>query len=111
MKPPLHAVVVVCVALPAVSVVVAFAELIFLMIFFSPLLISFSPFFLLPSSSSHLDSSLLSFFSAENLVALSQYCSEFLVHGVDVEGLKAGIEEPLVVLLGEGCPLPVTYGQ
>lgn len=33
------------------------------------------------------------------------------MHGVDVEGKKCGIEEPLVVLLGESCPLPVTYGK
>ena len=33
------------------------------------------------------------------------------MHGVDVEGKKCGIEEALVVLLGESCPLPVTYGE
>lgn len=33
------------------------------------------------------------------------------MHGVDVEGKKCGIEEELVVLLGESCPLPVTYGK
>lgn len=42
---------------------------------------------------------------------LSDYCAEFLVHGVDVEGKKCGIEEELVILLGESCPLPVTYGK
>ena len=47
----------------------------------------------------------------ENLLSLSEYCSEFLIHGVDVEGKKCGIEEPLVVLLGESCTLPVTYGK
>mmetsp|Transcript_12572 Transcript_12572/g.12199 ORF Transcript_12572/g.12199 Transcript_12572/m.12199 type:complete len:261 (+) Transcript_12572:70-852(+) len=45
----------------------------------------------------------------ENLITLAEYCDEFLVHGVDVEGRKCGIEEPLVVLLGQHCPLPVTY--
>lgn len=43
---------------------------------------------------------------------LSTYCSEFLVHGVDVEGKRAGIEEDLVVLLGqfaESSGVPVTY--
>jgi hypothetical protein len=49
--------------------------------------------------------------SPENLATLAEYCSEFLVHGVDVEGKKCGIEEPLVVLLGQSCPLPVTYGK
>ena len=36
-------------------------------------------------------------------------CDEFLVHGVDVEGLRAGIQEDLVALLGEVSPIPVTY--
>ena len=31
---------------------------------------------------------------------LSQSCDEFLVHGVDVEGMKLGIDEELVRLLG-----------
>ena len=45
----------------------------------------------------------------ENLLMLSQYCSEFLVHGVEVEGLRCGIEEELVVFLGKYSPIPVTY--
>ena len=32
---------------------------------------------------------------------LKDYCDEFLVHGVDVEGFSGGIEDPLVGLLGE----------
>ena len=48
--------------------------------------------------------------SQENLIILAEYCSEFLVHGVDVEGKKCGIEESLVHLLGTSCPIPVTYG-
>jgi phosphoribosylformimino-5-aminoimidazole carboxamide ribotide isomerase len=43
------------------------------------------------------------------LARLSESCSEFLVHGVDVEGLKAGIEEDLVSILAEACERPVTY--
>lgn len=43
------------------------------------------------------------------LEKLSSYCSEFLVHGVDVEGKMAGIEEELVLMLGEKSPIPVTY--
>lgn len=39
--------------------------------------------------------------TVETLQQLSQYCDEFLVHGVDVEGKKAGIEEDLVELLGK----------
>jgi phosphoribosylformimino-5-aminoimidazole carboxamide ribotide isomerase len=45
----------------------------------------------------------------EALDSLSQHCAEFLVHGVDVEGLRAGIEDDLVQLLGDGSPIPVTY--
>lgn len=44
-----------------------------------------------------------------SLTALSAHCAEFLVHGVDVEGLRAGIEDPLVELLGRCSPIPVTY--
>ena len=40
---------------------------------------------------------------------LSSFCSEFLVHGVDVEGRCAGIETPLVEMLGTWGQLPVTY--
>ena len=43
------------------------------------------------------------------LGALSKYCDEFLVHGVDVEGKMNGIEEQLVQLLAEHSPIPVTY--
>ena len=47
--------------------------------------------------------------SPANLKNLSEYCDEFLVHGVDVEGKKCGIDEELVSLLGEHSPLPVCY--
>ena len=40
---------------------------------------------------------------------LARYCSEYLVHGVDVEGKSQGIQEPLISLLGHHSPLPVTY--
>mmetsp|Transcript_80345 Transcript_80345/g.222225 ORF Transcript_80345/g.222225 Transcript_80345/m.222225 type:complete len:264 (-) Transcript_80345:132-923(-) len=46
--------------------------------------------------------------SRETLVNLAQHCDEFLVHGVDVEGLQSGIEEPLVEILATS-PIPVTY--
>ena len=36
-------------------------------------------------------------------------CAEFLVHGVDVEGMQLGVDEDLIRLLGEASPLPVTY--
>ena len=45
----------------------------------------------------------------ENLQSLANYCDEFLVHGVDVEGKQCGILEDLVKLLGEHSPIPVTY--
>ncbi|PON18901.1 phosphoribosylformimino-5-aminoimidazole carboxamide ribotide isomerase [Candidatus Entotheonella serta] len=45
----------------------------------------------------------------ETLQQLSAYCDEFLVHGVDVEGKRAGMEADLVRLLGDHSPLPVTY--
>lgn len=43
------------------------------------------------------------------LAMLAEYCDEFLVHGVDVEGRMQGIEESLIELLGAHAPIPVTY--
>ncbi|MDQ2998738.1 MAG: phosphoribosylformimino-5-aminoimidazole carboxamide ribotide isomerase [Chloroflexota bacterium] len=43
------------------------------------------------------------------LAQLAASCDEFLVHGVDVEGLRLGIDTTLVELLGEWSPIPVTY--
>ncbi|XP_030548546.1 1-(5-phosphoribosyl)-5-[(5-phosphoribosylamino)methylideneamino] imidazole-4-carboxamide isomerase, chloroplastic isoform X2 [Rhodamnia argentea] len=40
---------------------------------------------------------------------LAGYADEFLVHGVDVEGKKLGIDEELVALLGKYSLIPVTY--
>lgn len=40
---------------------------------------------------------------------LGGFADEFLVHGVDVEGKKLGIDEELVALLGNYSPIPVTY--
>ncbi|WCJ34309.1 1-(5-phosphoribosyl)-5-[(5-phosphoribosylamino)methylideneamino] imidazole-4-carboxamide isomerase [Euphorbia peplus] len=45
----------------------------------------------------------------EVLQFLANYADEFLVHGVDVEGKKLGIDEELVELLGRLSPIPVTY--
>mmetsp|Transcript_25670 Transcript_25670/g.56303 ORF Transcript_25670/g.56303 Transcript_25670/m.56303 type:complete len:267 (-) Transcript_25670:187-987(-) len=45
----------------------------------------------------------------ENLKELASYCDEFLVHGVDVEGMQCGILRDLVELLGEHSTIPVTY--
>ena len=45
----------------------------------------------------------------ELLEVLSQYCDEFLVHGVDVEGKASGVEKELVTLLANWNKLPITY--
>ncbi len=45
----------------------------------------------------------------EAMDELSAYCSEFLIHGVDVEGKRAGMEEELAELLGKWKKSPVTY--
>lgn len=47
--------------------------------------------------------------SKENLRWLETHADEFLVHGVDVEGKKLGIDEELVGMLGSACNIPVTY--
>ncbi|KAK4276337.1 hypothetical protein QN277_019296 [Acacia crassicarpa] len=47
--------------------------------------------------------------NAEVLQFLANFADEFLVHGVDVEGKKLGIDEELVALLGKHSPIPVTY--
>ncbi|KAG2232213.1 hypothetical protein INT48_003903 [Thamnidium elegans] len=45
----------------------------------------------------------------ETLDMLSKYCSEFLIHAADVEGLCNGIDEELVERLGEWVTIPTTY--
>ncbi|CAZ82898.1 unnamed protein product [Tuber melanosporum] len=45
----------------------------------------------------------------ETLDMLSDYCSEFLIHAADVEGLCRGIDEELVERLGEWVTIPTTY--
>lgn len=40
---------------------------------------------------------------------LMEYCDEFLIHAVDVEGKASGIEEELVCILGDWGKIPVTY--
>ncbi|MBQ8519450.1 MAG: phosphoribosylformimino-5-aminoimidazole carboxamide ribotide isomerase [Agathobacter sp.] len=47
--------------------------------------------------------------SLELLDKLSDYCDEFLIHAVDVEGKQSGIQTELVALLGEWGKLPITY--
>jgi len=45
----------------------------------------------------------------ETLEMLAEYCDEFLVHAVDVEGKASGVEKEVVARLGEKEILPVTY--
>lgn len=47
--------------------------------------------------------------SRELLDKLSDYCNEFLVHGVDVEGKASGVELPLVQMLAAWNGIPITY--
>jgi phosphoribosylformimino-5-aminoimidazole carboxamide ribotide isomerase len=44
-----------------------------------------------------------------SLKTLSGYCAEFLIHGVDVEGKQQGLDEELVKLLADHCPIPCVY--
>lgn len=45
----------------------------------------------------------------ETLEFFSEFCDEFLVHAVDVEGKADGIEEGVAALLGNFGKLPMTY--
>ena len=45
----------------------------------------------------------------ELLDKLANYCDEFLVHGVDVEGKAAGVEKELVKILANWKRIPITY--
>lgn len=45
----------------------------------------------------------------EAVSRLAEYCHEFLVHGVDVEGQQTGVEYQLVEKLAQVISIPVTY--
>ena len=52
--------------------------------------------------------------SFATLSMLAEHCDEFLVHGVDVEGMRVGIDTELVALLARwagslSTPFPITY--
>jgi phosphoribosylformimino-5-aminoimidazole carboxamide ribotide isomerase, eukaryotic type len=47
--------------------------------------------------------------NASTLDSLAEYCDEYLIHAVDVEGRKSGCDIDLLKLLGEWTGLPVTY--
>lgn len=40
---------------------------------------------------------------------LGAYCDEFLIHGVDVEGLRQGIDDDLIRILSEAADSVITY--
>lgn len=46
--------------------------------------------------------------NVELLDRLAEYCDEYLIHAVDVEGKVNGIEEDVVCITGDS-PIPVTY--
>jgi phosphoribosylformimino-5-aminoimidazole carboxamide ribotide isomerase len=43
------------------------------------------------------------------LEKLAEYCGEFLIHAVDVEGKQSGIQQDIVEFLGDHATIPVTY--
>ncbi|KAI0526181.1 Phosphoribosylformimino-5-aminoimidazole carboxamide ribotide isomerase [Xylaria bambusicola] len=45
----------------------------------------------------------------ESIKSLEPYCTEFLIHAADNEGLQKGIDEKLVHKLATWCTIPVTY--
>ena len=45
----------------------------------------------------------------KTLETLAHYCSEFLIHAADVEGLCQGIDKDLVEMLGKNSPILCTY--
>ncbi|KAK3942953.1 phosphoribosylformimino-5-aminoimidazole carboxamide ribotide isomerase [Diplogelasinospora grovesii] len=47
--------------------------------------------------------------NADSIKRLEPYCSEFLIHAADNEGLQGGIDSALVERLAEWCSVPVTY--
>lgn len=47
--------------------------------------------------------------NTETLDMFSDYCDEYLVHAVDVEGKASGIEDELAAMLGSWGRIPITY--
>jgi phosphoribosylformimino-5-aminoimidazole carboxamide ribotide isomerase len=47
--------------------------------------------------------------NAKTLKKFSEFCVEFLIHAVDVEGWCKGIDRELVEKLGQWTPIPTTY--
>lgn len=46
---------------------------------------------------------------ADSIKQLEPYCSEFLIHAADNEGLQRGVDEHLITKLSQWCSIPVTY--
>lgn len=47
--------------------------------------------------------------NAATLNQLAEYCAEFLIHAVDVEGKQAGIDTSLIRIMAEHSPIPAVY--
>lgn len=47
--------------------------------------------------------------NAGSLAMLSEYCCEFLIHAVDMEGKMSGVDADIVKLLAENSPRPCVY--
>ncbi|ETS05667.1 Phosphoribosylformimino-5-aminoimidazole carboxamide ribotide isomerase [Trichoderma reesei RUT C-30] len=60
-------------------------------------------------SQERLDAVLAALDGDKDKLQLEPYCSEFLIHAADNEGLQKGIDEELVERLAEWCSIPVTY--
>ena len=44
-----------------------------------------------------------------SLDGMAEYCSEYLIHAADVEGLCGGVDLELVNMLGDWAGIPMTY--
>ncbi|MCL2284089.1 MAG: phosphoribosylformimino-5-aminoimidazole carboxamide ribotide isomerase [Fibromonadales bacterium] len=49
------------------------------------------------------------YITKENLEMISEYCFEFLIHAVGVEGKQQGMDLELIEFLGKHSPIPSTY--
>lgn len=47
--------------------------------------------------------------TGDNIKKLEEHCDEFLVHAVDVEGMKEGVDSRLISILADSVSIPVTY--
>jgi len=45
----------------------------------------------------------------DTIAVLQPFCSEFLIHAADNEGLQQGVDLDLIGKLSEWCTIPVTY--